>query len=60
MAGGRTMGMRRGMNGLVLQVQQALACDPHAGNLYVFRGSRGDLEANTVMQLAACKEVPYS
>ena len=35
--------MRRGMNGLVLQVQQALQRDPHAGDLYVFRGRRGDL-----------------
>jgi transposase len=35
--------MRRGMNGLALQVQQALQCDPHAGDLYVFRGRRGDL-----------------
>ena len=35
--------MRRGMNGLALQVQQALERDPHAGDLYVFRGCRGDL-----------------
>ena len=35
--------MRRGMNGLALQVQQALGCDPHAGDLYIFRGKRGDL-----------------
>ena len=35
--------MRRGMNGLALQVQQALLRDPHAGDLYVFRGKRGDL-----------------
>ena len=35
--------MRRGMNGLALQVQEALARDPHAGDLYVFRGRRGDL-----------------
>jgi len=36
--------MRRGMNGLALQVQQVLQRDPHAGDLYVFRGRRGDLE----------------
>jgi transposase len=24
--------MRRGMNGLALQVQQALGCDPHGGD----------------------------
>jgi transposase len=35
--------MRRGMNGLSLQVQEALGRDPHAGDLYVFRGRRGDL-----------------
>ena len=35
--------MRRGMNGLALQVQQALGRDPYAGDLYVFRGHRGDL-----------------
>lgn len=37
-----TTDMRRGMNGLALQVQQALRRDPHAGDLYVahpvFRG----------------------
>ncbi len=42
LAVGRT-DMRRGMNGLALQVQQALGRDPHAGDLYVFRGVRGDL-----------------
>ena len=35
--------MRRGMNGLALQVQESLKRDPHAGDLYVFRGKRGDL-----------------
>jgi transposase len=35
--------MRRGMNGLALQVQQGLQRDPHGGDLYVFRGRRGDL-----------------
>ena len=30
------------MNGLALQVQQALQRDPHAGDIYVFRGRRGD------------------
>ncbi len=38
-----TTDMRRGMNGLTLQVQEALGRDPHAGDLYVFRGRRGDL-----------------
>lgn len=40
LAVGRT-DMRRGMNGLALQVQQTLHRDPHAGDLYVFRGRRG-------------------
>lgn len=35
--------MRRGMNGLALQVQEALKRDPHIGDVYVFRGKRGDL-----------------
>lgn len=35
--------MRRGMHGLALQVQQGLQRDPHAGDLYLFRGRRGDL-----------------
>ncbi len=35
--------MRKGMNGLAIQVQQALGRDPHAGDLYVFRGARADL-----------------
>jgi transposase len=42
LAAGRT-DMRRGMNSLALQVQQSLQRDPHAGDLYVFRGGRGDL-----------------
>lgn len=35
--------MRRGMIGLALQVQEGLDRDPHAGDLYIFRGRRGDL-----------------
>ena len=35
--------MRRGMQGLALQVQEGLKRDPHAGDLYIFRGRRGDL-----------------
>jgi transposase len=30
--------MRRGMQSLALQVQEGLNRDPHAGDLYVFRG----------------------
>ena len=35
--------MQRGMQGLALQVQESLKRDPHAGDLYIFRGRRGDL-----------------
>jgi transposase len=42
LAGGVT-DMRRGINGLALQVQQALGRDPHAGDLFVFRGKRGHM-----------------
>jgi transposase len=31
------------MNSLALQVQQVLERNPHEGDLYVFRGRRGDL-----------------
>jgi transposase len=42
LAVGRT-DMRRGMNGLALQVQETLGREPFAGDLFVFRGARGDL-----------------
>jgi transposase len=35
--------MRRGMQSLALQVQEGLKRDPHAGDLYVFRGRGGSL-----------------
>ena len=41
LAGGVT-DMRCGMNSLALKVQQGLGRDPHAGDLYVFRGRRGN------------------
>lgn len=41
-ATGRT-DMRRGFDGLALQVQETLKQDPHGGHLFVFRGRRGDL-----------------
>lgn len=41
-ATGRT-DMRRGFDGLALQVQEMLKQDPHCGHLFVFRGRRGDL-----------------
>jgi transposase len=42
LAVGRT-DMRRGMNGLALQVQETLKRDPHGGDLYIFRGRNADL-----------------
>ena len=39
-AAGRT-DMRRGMQGLALQVQEPLTRDPHGGDPYIFRGRRG-------------------
>ena len=39
LATGRT-DMRKGMNGLALQVQEVLKRDPHSGHLFVFRGRR--------------------
>jgi transposase len=35
--------MRRGMQSLALAVQESLKRDPHAGDLYIFRGRCGDL-----------------
>jgi transposase len=35
--------MRRCMNSLAVQVQEAMGHEPHAGDLYCFRGRRGDL-----------------
>ena len=34
--------MRWGMNTRALQVQEGLGRDPHGGDLFVFRGRRGD------------------
>ena len=42
LATGRT-DMRKGMNGLALQVQEVLERDPYSGHLFLFRGKRGDL-----------------
>jgi transposase len=35
--------MRRGFDGLAAQVQTVLKADPFSGQLFVFRGRRGDL-----------------
>jgi transposase len=35
--------MRRGFNGLALQVQEVLKRNPHDGDIFAFRGKRGNL-----------------
>jgi transposase len=35
--------MRKGFDGLAMLVQERLKRDPHDGQLFVFRGKRGDL-----------------
>jgi len=51
--------MRRGMNSLALQVQEGLKRDPHAGDLYVFRGKRGHLIPKfSGMTGLACRSMP--
>ena len=42
LATGRT-DMRKGMNGLALQVQDVLRRDSFGGHVFVFRGRKGDL-----------------
>ena len=42
LACGRT-DMRKGMDGLALQVQTVLQQDPFSGHVFCFRGRRGDL-----------------
>jgi transposase len=58
LAVGRT-DMRRGMQGLALQVQQVLGRNPHAGDLYVFRGCERRSDKNFVARrhryVAVCK-----
>jgi transposase len=41
LACGRT-DMRKGMDGLALQVQAVLQQDPFSGHVFCFRGRRGD------------------
>jgi transposase len=47
--------MRRGMQSLALQVQEGLKRDPHAGDLYVFRGRSGSL-----IKFSPSDDLPYS
>ena len=47
--------MRRGMNGLAVQVQQALGRDSHGGDLYIFSGRRGDPVKCLCMTRPTCR-----
>lgn len=53
-----TTDMRLGMPGLALRVQEALGRNPHAGDLYVFRGRRGDLIKVLWPTGWACRSTP--
>ena len=44
--------MRKGMQGLALLVQEGLGRDPFAGDLYIFRGRRGDTPGPWAVHLA--------
>jgi hypothetical protein len=50
--------MRRGMQSLALLVQEALKRDPHAGDLYVFRGRSGSLIKILWHDGMACRSTP--
>ena len=50
--------MRRGMQSLALLVQEALKRDPHAGDLYVFRGRSGSLIKIFDTTGSACRSTP--
>ena len=45
--------MRRGFDGLAAMVQQKLARDPFSGQLFVFRGRRGQ-QATFSIQFSHC------
>ena len=47
--------MRKGFGSLALVVQETLKRNPHDGNLFVFRGRRGQL-ATFRIQFALCKD----
>ena len=40
--------MRRGMQSLALTVQESLKRDPHAGDLCIFRGRRGEDDRTSI------------
>ncbi len=52
--------MRRGMVGLALQVQEGLKRDPHAGDLYVFRGKRGQHQTFNIQFATRDDRIPLA
>jgi transposase len=44
--------MRKGMNGLAMQVQTVLEKDPFSGHVFCFRGRRGDLNQGSLLGYA--------
>ena len=55
LATGRT-DMRRGMQGLSLLVQEGLERDPHAGDVFVFRGPRGNWTLLKTSPFLPCRD----
>ena len=49
--------MRKGMQGLALQVQQGLR-DPHGGDLFVFEGGRDRWSRSSGTTASACRFMP--
>jgi len=47
--------MRRGFDGLAMQVQEVLKEDPFCGALFAFRGRRGQ-KATFYIQFAVCED----
>lgn len=50
--------MRRGMQGLALQVQEHLKRDPHAGDLYIFRDAAAISRKSSGTTGSACRFTP--
>lgn len=46
--------MRKGFDSLALAVQERLKMDPHAGQVFIFRGRRGDLIKTSGMTARGC------
>jgi len=50
--------MRRGMQGLALTVQEQLKRNPHAGDLYIFRGDAATWPRFCGMTASGCRFTP--